>query len=157
MIGRRQFGVQSLSVAAAAIGTSAFAADDDDRKTERHEHHADDVVSACARACSDCQRECDACSTHCAGLLKDGHEQHAVTLGTCLDCADFCATASQIVSRRGPFAGLICEPCAVACERCAIECERFPDDKHMTACAEECRKCEKACKAMLPHIGHAAR
>ena len=44
----------------------------------------------------------------------------------------------------------------MACDRCAKECEKFPQDQHMAACAEECRKCEKACKAMLPHVGHAA-
>jgi hypothetical protein len=35
---------------------------------------------------------------------------------------------------------------------CAKACEAFPDDKHMKACAEECRKCEKACKAMVKHM-----
>jgi len=155
MIHRRQFGFQTLSAAAAvAVGTSALAADE--KKPVPHEHHKDDVMSACARACSDCQRECDACSTHCADMLKEGHKDHAVTLGTCLDCSDFCAAASQIVARKGPFAALICESCATACDHCANECEKFPDDKHMAACAEECRKCEKACKAMLPHLGHAA-
>jgi hypothetical protein len=155
MIGRRQFALHSLSAAtAAAFGAPGFAADN--KQSATHEHHEDDVMSACARACSDCQRACDSCSTHCTDLLTQGHKEHAVTLGTCLDCSDFCAAASQIVSRRGPFAALICESCATACDHCAKECEKFPDDQHMTACAEECRKCEKACKAMLPHVGHAA-
>jgi hypothetical protein len=155
MIGRRQFALHSVSAAAAAaFGSAVHAADS--KQADAHQHHEDDVVSACAKACSDCQRACDSCSTHCADMLKTGQKDHAVTLGTCLDCADFCAAASQIVSRKGPFSALICESCATACDHCAQACEKFPQDPHMTACAEECRRCEKACKAMLPHVGHAA-
>lgn len=155
MIGRRQFALHSVSAAAAAaFGSAVHAADA--KKPAGHEHHLDEVMSACAKSCSDCQRACDSCSTHCAKQLEQGHKEHAVTLATCLDCSDFCAAASQIVARTGPFSALICESCATACDRCAKECEKFPQDQHMTACAEECRRCEKACKAMLPHLGHAA-
>ena len=155
MIGRREFGVLGFSAAAAAFSGRALASEDS--KKDAHEGHgSDDVMDACAEACSDCQRACDSCASHCGMQLKDGKDEHAVTLATCLDCADFCAAASRLTARKGPFAGLICESCAVACDRCAQECEKFPMDKHMAACAEECRKCEKACKSMLPHIGHAA-
>jgi len=157
MYRRREFGLLGLSAvaaAAAAVGDAARAADE--KSTKHAEHAGTDVVEACAKACSDCQRACDACARHCGDLLKDGHKEHAETLATCLDCADFCAAASRIVSRRGPFAGQICESCADACDHCAKACEKFPQDKHMTACAQECRTCEKACKAMLPHLGHAA-
>jgi hypothetical protein len=155
MIGRRQFALNSVSAAAAAaFGSSLYAADG--KRPAAHDHSEDDVFASCAKACSDCQRACDSCSTHCTHLLLEGEKEHAVTLGTCLDCSDFCAAASQIVSRKGPFAALICESCATACDRCATECEKFPKDEHMMACAEECRRCEKACKAMLPQIAHAA-
>ena len=156
MIGRRQFALHSVSAAAAAaFGSSAYSADADRPAADKHSHEGD-VFSSCAAACSDCQRACDSCSTHCAKLLLEGEKDHAATLATCLDCADFCAAASQIVSRKGPFAALICESCATACDHCAKACEKFPTDEHMKACAEECRRCEKACKTMLPHIGHAA-
>jgi hypothetical protein len=39
-----------------------------------------------------------------------------------------------------------------ACSRCGKACEKFPDDKHMKSCAEECRKCETACKAMVKQM-----
>jgi hypothetical protein len=39
-----------------------------------------------------------------------------------------------------------------ACDRCATACEAFPNDEHMKSCAEECRECEKACKAMTEHM-----
>jgi len=137
-----------------AVSVFTTAAQQDSRNNQQTHNEA---MRACAKACSDCQRECDACATHCAHMVKDGKAQHLTTLMTCQDCAGICATAAQIVSRHGPFSGLICESCTDACARCAKECERFPDDAHMKRCAEECRKCEKACKDMLKHIGEAKR
>ncbi|MEO8268873.1 MAG: four-helix bundle copper-binding protein, partial [Aureliella sp.] len=71
------------------------------------------------------------------------------TLSTCLDCADICAAASQVVARGGPFAKLICAACADACQKCAAACEKFPADEHMAKCAAECRQCEAACRKMI--------
>lgn len=154
MVNRREFGVAGLSVVAlAALKGSAFAQGKTNASGEHAEH--DDVLQACAKACSDCQRACDMCTTHCAHLLAEGKKEHATTLATCQDCADFCVAASQVAARGGPFAALICESCAEACARCAKECEKFPDDKHMKMCAEECRKCEKACREMVKHLGRA--
>lgn len=120
---------------------------------KEHAGH-DDMLMSCAKACSDCQRACDMCATHCSHLLVNGKKEHAVTLATCQDCADFCVTAAQIVSRGGPFASLVCEGCAEACAKCAKHCENFPDDQHMKMCAEECRRCEKECRNMAKHDGH---
>lgn len=155
MIGRREFGVASLSALAIAALHGSVTADDkkggaDDKQHGEH----DGMLEACAKACADCQRACDMCSTHCAHMLRDGHKEHITTLETCRDCADFCATAAQIVARGGPFAALICQGCAEACARCATACEKFADDKHMQMCAKECRKCEKSCKEMVRHAGH---
>lgn len=160
MLGRREFGIAGLSaVALAAVEGSALAQGKTKPKAKAKgdAHHAehDEMLQACAKACSDCQRACDTCSTHCAHLLAEGEKAHLTTLATCQDCADFCAAASQIVARGGPFSALICESCADACARCGEACEKFPDDAHMKMCAEECRKCEKACKAMVQHAGHA--
>ena len=41
--------------------------------------------------------------------------------------------------------------CAGA-EMNAEECEKFPDDRHMKACAEECRKCAKECRDMVKNL-----
>ena len=102
----------------------------------------------CAEACSDCQRECDRCAMHCAGMLSHGKDHH-MTMQTCMDCADVCAAAAQIVSRGGPFAMEICEACADVCKQCAAACRKHPDDSKMAACAKECEACEKACRSML--------
>jgi hypothetical protein len=141
MFGRREFGLLGLSAAAvAALESTGFGAD-------AHVHDAG--FDKCADACSDCQRACDSCAHHCAMMLAEGKKEHLMTLQTCQDCADICAAASQIVSRGGPFADLICMGCADACARCGKQCEQHAGDKHMTRCAEECRKCETACREML--------
>jgi hypothetical protein len=121
----------------------------------QHDHHAT-MFESCAKECSDCQRICDSCATHCAKMTASGKPEHLKTLQTCRDCATFCAAAAQIVSRQGPFAGLICRSCAEACAQCGKACEQFPSDAHMKQCAEECRRCEKACREMVKHMGGGA-
>lgn len=158
MIGRREFAVTGLSaMALAAFEGSALAqapaAEKGAAEGAVHAGHAS-MMEACARACCDCQRACDMCSSHCAQKLSEGYKDHMTTLGTCRDCADFCATAAQIVARGGPFSTEVCKGCAEACAQCAAACEKFPDDAHMKACAAECRKCEKACREMVSHAGN---
>ncbi len=110
------------------------------------------IYDKCAKACADCQQSCSRCATHCAMLVSKGKSKHLTTLRTCLDCADLCSTAAQIVGRGGPFATLICEACAEACNRCGKECGKFPDSKIMSDCAQECRRCEQACREMLKRL-----
>jgi hypothetical protein len=111
------------------------------------------MFEKCARACSDCQRLCDACATYCAKALAKGSEHHLEMLVSCQDCASLCVAASQIVARDGLFSDLVCRACEEACARCASRCERHPQDGAvMTRCAEECRKCETACREMLAHV-----
>lgn len=147
MLRRREFAVSGLSLGAAAALSGASKASAADA------HHAMPTAAheTCAKACSDCQRMCDSCATHCAHQLHAGKQEHIETLMTCRDCADFCAAASQIVARGGPFAKEICTGCAEACAKCGAACEKFAEDAHMKKCAEECRKCEKACRDMLAH------
>lgn len=154
MIQRREFTAAGLGAAAlAAFAKAGFARDEH----EGHQGMHDDHMRACAKACSDCQRECDSCAHHCAMMVGGGEKEHLKTLATCMDCADFCAAASQIVARSGPFAVLMCTACAEACARCGKACEKFPKDDHMKRCAQECRRCEKACKDMVAHVGRQSR
>jgi hypothetical protein len=162
MIGRREFGVAGLSAAALLAAEATGFANQKARPTRsakpasnqdpEHREH-DEAFEECAKACSDCQRACDACATHCAHELHAGNTEHMATLGTCLDCADFCATASKITARGGVFADLICASCAEACARCAKECEKMSQDEHMAKCAKECHDCETACRKMIKHVG----
>jgi hypothetical protein len=150
---RREFAGMGLAAVTAlgVQGVSVRSATAQQKEEGGHRHH-DEAMRACAQACSACQHECDACGTHCAHLVSKGNSEHLTTLMTCQDCADFCASAAQIVARGGPFADLICASCADACARCEKECDKFKEDKFMQRCAEECRKCEKACRTMLKHL-----
>jgi hypothetical protein len=155
---RTKLGLVALTLVAlltlgAAIAQQPKKKPASEKPAAAHKEH-DEGLQACAKACSDCQRECGMCTTHCGHQLAAGKKEHGATLMTCQDCADICAAASQVLSRGGPFSGIICTSCADACAGCAKECEKFPDDEHMTACAKECRKCEKACREMVKHTGH---
>jgi hypothetical protein len=109
------------------------------------------VFEDCAKACATCAGECEHCMTHCVKLVAEGKKDHVKTLRTCADCAEVCVAAGRIVARHGPFAHLICEPCAKACAECGKACEAFRDDPVMARCARACRDCERACREMLKH------
>jgi hypothetical protein len=128
------------------LGRSVPAADKDP-----DDHHAMHF-QLCAKACADCMRACESCAHHCAHQLAEGKKEHLLTAGTCVDCAEFCASAAKIVSRNGPTAGIICAACAKACDVCGEACGKFPDDAHMKACAKSCRDCAAACRDMLKHV-----
>jgi len=110
--------------------------------------------AACAKACADCQQQCDSCFHHCAGLVADGKKEHAKTMHSCVDCAEFCGTAAKLVSRHSAMSATACEACAKASDDCAAACEKFPDHKQMADCAKSCRDCAKACREMLKHLAH---
>lgn len=149
---RRQFAAVGLS--AAALGTlgqlsNAQERDNASGNSPGKEHQAASYRE-CAKKCSDCQRECDSCATHCATLMAQGQiRPNYTTLRTCLDCADICAAAAQIVSRSGPFSGDVCEACAAACKRCGDECKQYMGDALMHDCADACERCEQACREMV--------
>jgi hypothetical protein len=147
MIRRREFASAALTAAGlAAMEATGLAFE---RKPETGSA-PESLFDKCAKACSDCERLCEACATYCAKLLAKGDEHHLQTLASCRDCASLCSTASQIVARDGLFADLVCRACEEACARCAAHCEQHAQgDAMMTRCAEECRKCETACREML--------
>jgi hypothetical protein len=146
----RIFGGIGATMLALAIVSGAVLAQQGQtpgNKGDHIEHHA--MLQACAKACSDCQRSCDLCVTHCSHLLADSKKEYLTTLTNCQDCATVCTAAAQIMARGGPFSTTICTACVEACSFCAKECEKFPSDMQMKSCAEECRKCETVCKAMV--------
>jgi len=114
-----------------------------------HEH-----FMKCAKACADCQMQCDMCFQHCAALLSQGEKAHALTMRSCVDCAEVCKLAATLNARGSPFAGGVCEVCAKVCDQCATACEKFPDDKHMAGCAKSCRDCAKECREMMKHAAN---
>ena len=146
----RLVGILTISVATLGFSNFAQTKDKPTESVDHKEHMA--AFQTCAKACAACQLECDMCSTHCAHQLHMGKKDHITTLLHCQDCATVCAAASQIVARGGPMASVICQACADCCSACAKECDKFTDDAHMKKCAQECMKCEKACREMLKHV-----
>jgi hypothetical protein len=110
-----------------------------------------DIMSRCAKACSDCHLACQACAKHCQSMVSAGMKQHVKSLALSRDCADVCAAAAHVVSRKGPMSKSICEACVKACEACGAECNKYPTMKQMKECADSCAKCAAACKEMIAH------
>jgi hypothetical protein len=55
---------------------------------------------------------------------------------------------SQVCASGGPLSAVMVDCCAKCCDHCAKACEAFPNDQHMKACPEKCRKCETMCKSI---------
>jgi hypothetical protein len=155
---RREFALSGLSAAALAAAGQVTTGQVASGQEQRPNVAGGPASSydECAKACSDCQRECDRCASHCAEMLgqaQRGQGQHGqgpqTTLRTCLDCADICGTAAQIVSRSGPFSAEICDACAEACKKCGDACRQHQGDSKLQACAEQCQRCEQACRNMV--------
>lgn len=111
-----------------------------------------DVVIRCIEECYSCAQACSSCADACLG--EDMVQQMTQCIRLNLDCADVCAAAGSVATRRtGSNEEVIrhmLEACATACRLCGEECERHADKhEHCRICAESCRRCEKACQAAL--------
>jgi hypothetical protein len=152
----RRITVSALALAALGmfVLSSAPVLSGDKATGKKAGGHHNEHFDKCAKACTACLRECESCAHHCAHLVAEGKKEHLKTLGTCADCADFCAAAARIVARHGKMSVLICESCAKACDTCGKACEEHPKDEHMTRCAKACRDCAAACREMIQHAAH---
>ena len=114
---------------AGAAGLTAFA----ESRASTDEPHAKNAkhFDQCAKACAECLQECDSCYHHCAGLVVEGHKDHARTMKLCVDCGEICSAAAKLAARQSVLAAILCDACAKACDECNAACEKFPDDKHM--------------------------
>ena len=117
-------------------------------------HHAGD--GSLRSGLRHCAKECESCLSHCTQLLVEGKKEHALTLRSCNDCGDMCILAGKLVVRDGAFADvdvrrLLPRPVMVA----GPECGKFPNDEHMSLCAQACKDCATACRAMVKADGGA--
>src|SRR5436190_23643327 len=119
---RTLFGLVVVVLAGCLVAGVAAQTDTKEGHGQHGAHYA-----ACAKACNECQRECDSCALHCAKMLREGKKDHMRTLGTCMDCAEFCSAAARITSRHGPLSVTMCEGCAKACDTCGAACEKFSE------------------------------
>ena len=112
----------------------------------------------CIDECAECAATCTVCADAC--LAEDDIRELARCIRLCGDCADACVDAGRILSRQtDPDAdtqGTALEACLAACRASAEECERHaPHHEHCRICAEECRRCERACGDLLAALASA--
>ena len=105
-------------------------------------------LAECIEACFDCAQVCTACADACLA------EEMVADL---VDCAEICATTGTILSRRTgsdvSVTEALLETCRIACRVCGSECASHADmHDHCRICAEECRRCEETCDAVLDAI-----
>ena len=103
-----------------------------------------DLLVDCANTCTQCA---DAC-------LSEGNPDLAKCIRLNMDCADICNAASRVVSRQTEYDVNITRPlleaCMAACRSCGDECGRHADHMaHCRICAEQCLRCEAACRSLL--------
>ena len=117
--------------------------------------NVNEALIRCIEECYSCAQTCTACADACLA------EEMVMQLRQCirlnLDCADVCAAAGSIASRRtgtnerGLVAAL--QACAIACGLCGDECEKHAGmHEHCRICAESCRRCERACEEAIASI-----
>ena len=146
---RRHFIAAAGMGIAGAVTHSALGAD-----TKEGGKHVS-MMEKCADECYDCARECDSCYAHCAGLVTKGSADHAITMQSCVDCAEVCRAAGGLSARGSIYAAMVCKICAEVCDACASACEKHKDDEHMQRCAKACRECAIECRNMVTHAAHA--
>ena len=113
-----------------------------------------EVLLRCAEECLDCAASCTACAD--ASLSEHDSQTLTRVIRVCLDCAEACTATGRIATRQSaPDIRLIravIEGCSAACLACAVECDRHAaHHEHCRICAEVCRRCKKACDAVLAH------
>ena len=110
------------------------------------------TLATCIDECGACAATCTICADAC--LAEPDIEALARCIRLCLDCADACVETGRILSRQtdpdGDTQLKALEACLTACRACAAECERHAHHhEHCRLSAEECRRCERACEALL--------
>ncbi|SFP35474.1 four-helix bundle copper-binding protein [Tranquillimonas alkanivorans] len=103
-----------------------------------------------------CAQTCTACADACLAEEKVAEMRRCIRLN--LDCADICAAAGKMGSRRAgsnePVLRATIEACAAACRACGDECSTHAEmHEHCRICAEACKRCADACDAALADIG----
>ena len=114
-----------------------------------------ELLAGAIEALIECAGICTQCADACLA------EQDIKTMVKCirldLDCADICSSTSRVLSRQTAYDATVTravlEACVQVCKACGDECE--PHGHHMAhckICAESCRRCEKACRALLSSL-----
>jgi hypothetical protein len=115
------------------------------------------LLVSCIEACYDCSQACTQCADD--SLSEQDVQGFVKCIRLCLDCSDVCATTGNVVSRQTEYDAnvtrAVLQACIATCRSSGDECQHHADHgvKHCQVCADQCRRCEQACKDLLAAIG----
>jgi Domain of Unknown Function (DUF326) len=114
-----------------------------------------DVLARCIEECFACAQTCTACAD--ASLSEEDVADMRKCIRLDLDCADICEATGRVLTRQteydAPTSKAQLSSCLKICAACAEECERHAEHhEHCRISAEECRRCEQACSALLEEM-----
>lgn len=114
-----------------------------------------DLLLRCIEECYNCAQVCTSCADACVAEQSVDKLKQCIRLN--LDCADICATAGAMGSRRTgsnvEVLRAVIRACELACRRCGEECERHAGDHgHCRICADACMRCADACGEALAEV-----
>ena len=111
------------------------------RSPDKHMGPMQEAIQACLDCHSMCLRMA---MTYCAA--QGGRHLAAAHLQLMINCAEICQTCANFMLSDSPLHKTVTAACAEVCAACAKSCEQVGG---MQGCIDECRKCERSCKAML--------
>lgn len=102
-----------------------------------------------------CAQACTACADACLSESQVQDLRYCIRANS--DCADVCAATARMLSRQTApdFATMTAQirACEAACASCGTECRRHSEHhEHCRVCADQCQRCEEACRSMLAAI-----
>jgi hypothetical protein len=114
------------------------------------------ALTECIDACYECAQACTACADAC--LAEEMVSELRKCIRTNLDCADVCSATGAVLSRHTGYDAeltrAVLSACSTACRSCGDECERHAGmHAHCRICAEDCRRCQRACESLLAALG----
>ena len=111
-----------------------------------------DTLAAAIDACLNCVQTCTTCAD--SDLIEEDVGAMRACIALCHTCAEICDVTARVLSRPGHWDHEVVRPlleaCVRTCTTCAEECDRHAEHhRHCAVCAEACRKCIQACRAVL--------
>jgi hypothetical protein len=110
--------------------------------------HTEKISKNMAKAideCMSCSSTCEETISYCMDL--PGTMMDATSMRLMMDCAAVTRVCGDMMCRRSPVHGDVCDLCARVCMMCAQMCEKMAGDAQLAKLAAACRSCADACRA----------
>ena len=104
-----------------------------------------DKSMICLQACREALYATQHCAAECIkyGWRKSGRHLSLI----CLDAADACAGAINVLARGSIHHREFCAFCAHLCLYCAEQCDNYMIQNRRSRCASACVSCAQACRS----------